>query len=92
MIKRNGYVDPKKLSPKDAERRRALLEGKMALGDPMPATGTFVGAALLVRHDPDTDRWVISLESRTSREDVPVAWKQTEKDALDWALNYGVRK
>lgn len=52
----------------------------------------FVGCSLLVRHDPDTDRWVVSLVSRTSREDVPVAWKTTEADALAWTLNYGVRK
>lgn len=57
-----------------------------------PAVRTFVGASLVVREDPDTQRWVISLVSRSSREDVPVAWKATEKDALDWAQNYGMRK
>lgn len=52
----------------------------------------FVGCSLLVRRDPDTERWVVSLVSRSSREDVPVAWKATEADALAWAANYGVRK
>jgi hypothetical protein len=57
-----------------------------------PAGKTFVGASLLVAHDEQTERWTVSLVSRTSREDVIVAWKQSEADALAWAANYGVRK
>lgn len=57
-----------------------------------PVSRTFVGVSLLVALDESTDRWTVSLVSRTSREDVIVAWKQSEADALAWAANYGVRK
>lgn len=56
------------------------------------ALRAFIGCSLLVRHDPDTARWVVALVSRTGREDVPVAWKATEEDATVWAANYGIRK
>lgn len=69
--------------------RRAPL-GSSHLKDVRPRT--LVGASLVVREDHETERWTVSLVSRTSREDVIVAWKQTEADALAWAANYGVRK
>lgn len=47
--------------------------------------------ALEIRHDPQTERWTVVLVSRTTKEDVVVAWKQTEEDAAEWARNYGVR-
>ncbi len=53
---------------------------------------TFIGCSLHVRFDSQTDRWCVWLVSRSSREDVPVAWKATEDDALAWAANYGIRK
>lgn len=55
------------------------------------AHGHFVGVSLSVRLDEPTQRWTVSLVSRTSREDVIVAWKTTEEDAFAWAANYGVR-
>lgn len=52
---------------------------------------TFRQARLELRHDPQTLRWTVVLVSRTTKEDVVVAWKQTEADAAAWAENYGAR-
>lgn len=60
-------------------------------GTPTFARRGFVAAALEVRHDTQTERWTVVLVSRTTKEDVVVAWKTTEQDAADWARNYGVR-
>jgi hypothetical protein len=51
----------------------------------------FAGASLHVAYDSDTERWTVVLASRTTKEDVVVAWKQTEADAAAWAENYGAR-
>ncbi len=56
-----------------------------------PRQHVFQGAKLLIRHDPQTLRWTVVLCSRTTKEDVVVAWKQTEADAAAWAENYGAR-
>lgn len=49
-------------------------------------------ARLEIRHDPQTERWTVVLLSATTKEDVVIAWKQTEEDAQAWARNYGARR